>query len=78
MTHDFGMGVNDVRDTLACECLFAETAFDIVQDLLVRRIRLVKNVLERQIRRAETVAEMLREDPAGVCSHVNKANTQRR
>jgi hypothetical protein len=67
------MGVNDVRNTLARERFFAETALDIVQDFLVRRIRLVQNVLEGEIRRAKTVAEMLCEDPAAVCRHVNGA-----
>lgn len=73
MTHELGMGVNDVRDTLARERLFTETALDIAQDLLVRRIRLVQNIFEREIRRAKAVAEMLCEDPAAVCSHVNGA-----
>ena len=76
MTHDIGMGVDDVRNALTRERLFTETALDVDQDFLVGRIRLVEDVLEREIRRAEAITEMLGEDPAGVCSHVNKSKAK--
>jgi len=43
------MGVDNVRNALAREGLFTETALDIVQDFLVRRVRVVEYILERQI-----------------------------
>jgi hypothetical protein len=76
MTHDFRMGVDDVRNALTRESLFTETALDVDQDLLMGRVRLVEDVLEREIRRAEAVTEMLGEDPAAVYSHVNKSNAK--
>jgi hypothetical protein len=77
MTHDIRMGVDDVRNALTRERLFTEAALDVDQDLLVGRVRLVENVFECEIRGAETITEMLREDPARVCSHVNKSKAKK-
>jgi hypothetical protein len=69
-----------VRNALTRERLFTETVLDVVQDLLVGRVRLVEDVPEREIRRAEAITEMLREDPTAVsvCSQVNKSNARSR
>ena len=67
--------MDDVCNALTREGLLTETALDVDQHFLMRGVRLVENVLEREIRRAEAVAEVLREDPAAVCSHVNKSDT---
>jgi hypothetical protein len=70
ITHKLGMGVDDVRDALTRERLLTEAALDVVQDFLMCRIRLIENVLERKIRRAKAVAEMLSKYPTTVCSQV--------
>ena len=67
-THELGVRVNSFRDTLACERLLAEAPLDVVQHLGVRGVRLVEHVLQREVRRPEAVAEVLREDPAAVCA----------
>ena len=67
-THELGVRVNSLRDALACERLLAEAPLDVVQHLGVRGVRLVEHVLQREVRRPEAVAEVLREDPAAVCA----------
>jgi len=72
LAHKLGVGMDNVRDALTREGLFTEAALDIHQNFLVRRVSLVENVLERKIRRAEAVAEMLSKDPATVYDLVRK------
>lgn len=73
MAHELGMGMDDICYALTCERLFAETALDIAQNFQVRRVCLVENVPESKIRRAQAVAEMLRENPATICSTISKS-----
>ena len=61
------MAVDDFGDTLAREGLLPEAALDVVEHARVGRVRLVEDVLEREVRGAEAVAEVLGEDPAAVC-----------
>ena len=70
--HELWVGVDNVCDALTRERLFTEAALDVHQNFLVRWVRLVENVLERKIRCAEAVAEMLRKDPPTVCGPVSK------
>ena len=58
--------MDNLSDTLSGECLLPETPLDVVQHLSVRGIGLVKDVLEGQISRTETVTEMLSKDPTAV------------
>ena len=60
------MSMDNLRNTLSREGLFPETSLDVVEHLRVRRVGLVKQVSERQVRRAETVTEVLGKDPATV------------
>ena len=72
------MSVDDLLDALPRERLFPESDLDVVEDARVSRVRLVKDVLEREVGLPEPVAEVLREDPAAVCgsvSTISKART---
>ena len=60
------MAVDDLRDALAREGLLPEAALDVVEHARVRRVRLVEDVLEREVRLPEPVTEVLREDPPAV------------
>ena len=61
------MSVNDLRDTLPRERLLPESDFDVVEDARMSRVRLVKDVLEREVGLPEPVAEVLSENPSTVC-----------
>lgn len=65
--HELRVGVDHLGDALARERLLAEAALDVVQHLGVLRVLLVEQAAEREVRRPEPVAEVLREDPAAVC-----------
>lgn len=67
MTDQFGVSLDDLCNALSCECFLTESPLDIVQDLGVSGVVFVENVLQLQVRRTETVAEMLRKDPPAVC-----------
>lgn len=58
--------MDDLRDTLTREGLLPEPPLDVVEHLRMRRVRLVEQVLQREVRRAEAVAKVLGEDPAAV------------
>jgi hypothetical protein len=73
MTYQLWILLDDLPDTLPRESLLAETHLDIVQDLGVGRVGLVQDILQLQVRRAETIAEMLCEDPATVCDDQQSA-----
>ena len=60
------MGVYDLLDALGRERLLPEAALDIVEHARVRRVRLVEDVLEREVRLPQPVTEVLREDPPAV------------
>lgn len=60
------MRMNNLRDTLPRERLLPEPPLDIIEDLRVRRVRLVEQVPEREVCGPEAVAEVLCEDPAAV------------
>lgn len=65
-TYQLGVRVNDIRDAFSRESLLPEPPLDIVEYFRVRWISLIQDVPELEIRRAETVAEVLRENPAAV------------
>ena len=72
------MRVYDLLDALARERLLPEAALDVVEHARVGRVRLVEDVLEREVRLPEPVAEVLSENPAAVCdsvSTISKART---
>lgn len=58
--------MHSLGDTLPRKRLLPEPSLDIVQNLSVRRVRLVEDVLEAEVGWAEPVAEVLGEDPAAV------------
>ena len=60
------MCMDNLRDTLSGERLLSEPPLDVVQDLSMRRVGLVKKILKSKVCRAKTIAEMLGEDPATV------------
>jgi hypothetical protein len=53
-------------DALPGVGLLPEPPLDIVEDLRVRGVVLVEDVLELEVRRPQAVAEVLCEDPAAV------------
>ena len=63
------MSVDDLLDALARERLLPESALNVIEHTRVCRVGLVEDVLEREVRGAEAVAEVLGEDPAAVCPH---------
>lgn len=60
------MRMHSLRNTLPRKRLLPEPPLDIVQNLSVRRVRLVEDVLEAEVGWAEPVTEVLGEDPAAV------------
>ena len=62
------MSVNNLSDTLASKGLLPEPPLDVVEDLSMRRVILVQDILELQISRPEAVAEMLGKNPTTVCN----------
>ena len=66
------MAVDDLRDAFSREGLLPKAPLDVVQDFRVRGVRLVEHVLQREVRRAESVAEVLREDPAAVYTPMHR------
>ncbi len=65
-TYQIGMRVKHLRDTLTSKSLLPEPSLDIIEDLGMRWIRLVQDILQPEICRTEAVAEMLSEDPPAV------------
>ena len=61
------MRVDSLCDTLSREGFFAEPPLDVVQHLRMCRVGLVQDVAQREVRRPQTVTEVLGEDPAAVC-----------
>ena len=60
------MSVDNLCDALACEGLLPKSPLDIVQNLSMSRVVLVQHVLQLKVRRPESIAEMLGEDPTTV------------
>ena len=58
--------MDNLSNTFTSESLFTEEALDIVEHFGMRRVRLVQEILESEIRSPETVAEVLCEDPSAV------------
>ena len=58
--------MDDLCDALTSERLLPEAPFDIVQHLSMCRVILVQYVPELEVRRAEAVAEVLRENPPAI------------
>jgi len=63
MSHD------DILNTLPREGLLPEPRLDVVEHLRMGGVILIQHVLKLQVRRAETVAEMLSEDPPSIYNH---------
>ena len=60
--------MDDLSDALTREGLLSEADLDVVEDLSVRRVGLVQNVLEREICRSKPVTKVLCKDPSAVYS----------
>lgn len=66
ITYEFRVRRDDFQDTLARESFLSETDLNIVEDLRMRGIRFVQNVLECKVSWTQSVTEMLSENPATV------------
>ena len=60
--------MDDLCDTFTGESLLSEAPLDVVQNFGVRRIILVQDVLELEVRGTKPVAEVLSENPTAVCT----------
>lgn len=60
------MRMHSLRNTLPRKRLLPEPSLDIIQDLSMRRVRLVEDVLKTEVGGPETVTEVLGKDPAAV------------
>lgn len=58
--------MNDFGDTLAGKSLFPEATLDVIEHARVGRVGLVKDALQREVRLAEPITEVLCEDPSAV------------
>ena len=67
ITYEFRVRRDDFQDTLARESFLSEPDLNIVEDLRMSRVRFVQNVLESEVSRAQSVTEMLSENPSTVC-----------
>ena len=65
-THQLRPAQDDLQDNLPREGFVPEPTLDSVQDFSVHRVVFGKQVLELQVRGAEAVRKVLREDPAAV------------
>lgn len=68
MTYQLGIRVDDLLDTLSGKCFLAETPLDVVENFSVCWIGLVQYILELEVCRTQTIAEVLGKYPATVCS----------
>ena len=66
--YQLGVAVDDLRDALAREGLLPESALDVVEHARMCRVGLVEDVLESEIGLAQSVTEVLGEDPSAVCA----------
>ena len=60
------MPVNNLSNTFTGESLLPETSLDIIHDFSMRRVGLVEDVLQVQVSRPKTIAEVLSENPTAV------------
>ena len=60
------MRVDSLGDTLSREGLLAESALDVIEHFRMRRIGLVQNVAQCEVRGPEAVTEVLGKDPTTV------------
>ena len=60
------MRMDNLLNALPRERLLPEAALDVVEHARVRRVRLVQNVPQREVRLSEAVTEVLGEDPTTV------------
>lgn len=67
VTYQFGIGRECLCNTLSGERLLPETLLDLVHNFGVTRIRLVEHVLQSEICRSKTIAEVLGKDPSTIC-----------
>ena len=56
--------MDGLGNALSGKGLFTESSLDVIENLSMGRIVLVEDVLELEISRTETVAEVLSKDPA--------------
>jgi len=63
---EVGLSEDSFLNALSGECLLTEATLDVVENFSVGCVGLVENSAESEVGRAETVAEVLSEDPAGV------------
>ena len=67
-TDQFGMVVDSFLNAFSSESLFPETSLDVVKDFGMHRIVLIENVLQLEIRRSQTITEVLCEYPSAICT----------
>lgn len=60
------MSMDCLSDTLPSESFFTEPPLDVVQDLRMRGISFIQHILELQVGRAKTIAEVLGKDPTTI------------
>ena len=58
--------MDNLRDTFTRESFLPESTLDVVEDARVRRVGLVQNIFQTQVRRPKTVTEVLSKDPTAV------------
>jgi NADH/NAD ratio-sensing transcriptional regulator Rex len=66
-SNEIWVSMNNLGDALSSKRLFPKPPFDVVQNFSVGRVVLIENVLQLQISRPKTIAEMLRENPTAIC-----------
>ena len=64
--HEFWVGGNCLHERLTRERLLTESAFNVIQYLSVRGIGFVQDAFQGEVRRSESVTEVLCKDPATV------------
>lgn len=60
------MGMDDLGNALPRKGLLSETPLDIVEDLGMKRVRLIQDVPQMEICRPEAIAKVLCKDPTTV------------
>lgn len=76
--HKLRVSLDDLENALTGKGFLPELGADVLQNGLMRVVVLVQEVLERQVRRAQTVEEVLTEDPAAISVMAHDIRTRER
>ena len=60
------MRMKHLRNALSRERLLPKPSLDVIEHLSMRRIGLVQNIFQTQVRRPKTVTEVLSKDPTAI------------